>query len=34
MRQVDGMKENALTRGDLAEKPRILIPKMAKALNI
>jgi hypothetical protein len=34
MRQVDGMKENAFTRGGLAEEPRLSEPMMAKALNI
>jgi hypothetical protein len=34
MRQVDGMKEDALTRGGLAEKPRLSTPMMVKALNI
>ncbi len=33
MRQVDGRKEDVLTRGGLAVEPRLSTPMMAKALN-
>jgi hypothetical protein len=33
MRQVDGRKEDVLTRGGLAVEPRLSTPMMVKALN-
>jgi hypothetical protein len=33
MRQADGRKEDVLTRGGLADEPRLSTPRMAKALN-
>jgi hypothetical protein len=33
MGQVDGRKEDVLTRGGLADEPRLSTPRMAKALN-
>jgi hypothetical protein len=33
MGQADGRKEDVLTRGGLADEPRLSTPRMAKALN-
>jgi len=34
MGQVDGRKEDDLTRGGLADEPRLATPRVAKALNM